>query len=150
MYEVRPLSFDSFEWAVNVAAKNMLEKEVQRPDFYDKPTIEKLASKMLVEGTGLIAYKKDRPVGAIGGIVHPNIYNPRILVLTELLWYVLPEFRQTRVGFQLLKAYRELADSVADEASLSTLTSSQINPSSLQKFGFELKESSYYYIRKDV
>ena len=145
MYEVKPISFDSFEWAVNVAAKNMINQEVKRPELYHRPTIEQLASRMLVDETGFIAYKEGRPVGAIGGILVPNIYNPQIFTLTELLWYVLPDHRQSRLGLLLLKSYKELADERADEATLSTLTASAINQRSLERLGFKLSEFCYLY-----
>lgn len=43
-------------------------------------------------------------------MIIPSIWSPKVLVLHELAWYVLPEYRNTTVGYKLLKAYLNYAE----------------------------------------
>jgi GNAT superfamily N-acetyltransferase len=43
-------------------------------------------------------------------MVLPSIWSPQILVLQELAWYVLPEYRNTTTGYRLVKAYLNYAE----------------------------------------
>ena len=51
-------------------------------------------TKMLETGTGVIFSLYDGPVGvgAIGGVVYPDLYSGH-LVATEFFWFVVPEYR---------------------------------------------------------
>lgn len=149
MYTTEFLSPAHYKWAVQVAGRNMLIHEVKRPDLYNREALEHLANKMMVDGTGILALHDGRPVGAIGGVVMPHIYNPNVTVLAELLWYVLPEYRNGRAGLLLLKAFRKLADEIADEATMSTLPSSDIKEETMAKFGFKFGEKGFHY-KKEI
>ena len=148
MYSTGLLTHEYFKWAVEVAAKNMIHHEVKRPELYYRPSIEALANKMMEEETGILVFKDGRPVGCLGGVVLPNIYNPNLTVMTELIWYVLPEYRNTRAGSMLLKAYIKLIEEKADEGTLSTLVTSEVHKRSLEKLGFIPGEFAFLY-RKD-
>lgn len=145
MYTVEDLTARDYKWAVQTAAKNMITEEVKRPDLYNLPQFEMLANLMMKQNTVVIVKYKGRPVGVIGGIVNPNLYNPDILTMAEILWYVLPEHRGGRAGYLLLKAIRDKADQYADDLNLSTLSESAVNESSLKKMGFQYVEKSYFY-----
>jgi hypothetical protein len=75
------------------------------------------------------------------------LFNPDIKTLAEIFWYVSPEHRQTRAGALLLLAFNKKAEEVADEATLSLLSSSEIKIESLEKRGFLLSEFAF---RKEV
>lgn len=148
MYTTGLLTPEHFKWAVHVAGKNMIMHEVKRPELYHRESLEALANKMMVDGTGILAFYNGRPVGAIGGILVPHIYNPNIIVLSELMWYVLPEYRNGRAGLLLIKEFKKLAEEIADEATLSTLPSSDIKTETLEKLGFTFGEKAFHYIKE--
>lgn len=145
MYTVEDLTARDYQWAVQVAAKNMIIEEVKRPDLYNMQQFELLANLMLQQKTVVIAKMNGRPVGVIGALVNPNVYNPNVMTMAEILWYVLPEHRGGRAGYLLLKAIKEKADDLADELTLSTLAQSAVNDASLARMGFEFAERAYFY-----
>ena len=147
MYTTGLLTQEHFKWAVHVAGKNMIMHEVKRPELYHRESLEGLANRMMLDGTMILAFYNERPVGAIGGVLVPHIYNPNIIVLSELMWYVLPEYRNGRAGLLLIKEFKKMAEELADEATLSTLPSSNIKSETLAKLGFHYGEKAFHYIK---
>ena len=142
-YVVRTLDDNTFDWFVNTAAVRMLTEELDRPELVNIERIEELSRKVQEEKTAFVVFSNNVPVGAIAGVVVSNLYNPCITTLTELFWYVLPEYRSTRVGFLLLKALEERAKEVANELTLSILPHSEVNINTLEKRGFKFEELSF-------
>lgn len=149
-YEVRLVEPKDFPWCAEVAAIRMLTEEVGRPDFVDVPSLYLILNKMYADKSGIVALVDGEYAGAIGGYLHPSIFNPEIAVMAELIWYVLPEYRQSRVGAMLLKAFDEMTEaSPAHEATLSLLNTSPIKHSSLEKKGFTVSEQAFRKIYKE-
>jgi ribosomal protein S18 acetylase RimI-like enzyme len=142
-YVVRRLEEDTFDWFVNTAAVNMLTVELNREELVNLERINELSLKVMEEGTAFVVLSNNIPVGAIAGIVISNLYNPNIVTLTELFWYVLPEYRSTRVGYMLLKALEKRAGEVANELTLSILPHSEVNIDTLEKRGFKFEELGF-------
>ena len=95
MYTTGLLTPEHFKWAVHVAGKNMIMHEVKRPELYHRESLEGLANRMMMDGTGILAFYNGRPVGAIGGVLVPHIYNPNIdQILMNIVnkYNVLPQF----------------------------------------------------------
>lgn len=89
------------------------------------------------------ADEQDR-YGFIAGAVARHPYNPDILVLSELFWWVGPEYRGTTVGARLLKhfmCYGFEAD--VDWIILTIENGTPIDPASLERAGFKLHERSF-------
>ena len=55
-----------------------------------------------------IAYAGEKPVGYLAATCVQNFYNWR-LIATQQMWYVLPEFRGSRAGVRLVRAFEEWA-----------------------------------------
>lgn len=146
-YTVEKLTYGDYVWGVEVAAIRMITEEVKRPELINRGQLYVLVEKMIKEGTALIAKCDGEPAGVIAGILTPNTLNPDILTLAELIWYVLPEYRNTRVGAMLMSEYTKLANEVSDEATLSLLPDSRVNLSSLAKKGFKPEEIA---LRKQI
>lgn len=142
-YTVEHLSDLDMEWFVETAAVNMLKDELKKPEYVDIENLYVLASTGALSGTAFVAKCDGIPVGALGGIVSPNLFNPSITIVTEVFWYVLPEYRNTRAGLLLLQAYGEACEKVADESSLSLLTTSQVNIKSIERKGYKLCENAF-------
>lgn len=47
--------------------------------------------------------------GAILGVVAPHPFNPRVLIATELFWYVEPEYRASKFSVNLVKQFEDKA-----------------------------------------
>ena len=143
MYKVRKANKDDSQWIIEVAAKRMVEDEYQRPELYNKSTMEALLNSCLDNGLVLLAEKDGERGGVIIGIVTNHPFNNEIKVLTELVWYILPEYRKSRMSVMLLDSYTKEAKGLADEATFSLLPTSNIKEESMQKRGYELMENGY-------
>jgi hypothetical protein len=139
-FEVVPLTEEHLDWFVNVAATRMLLDELNRPELLNPSTLRQLAIKGMDEGTAFVVTCLGAPVGALGGLLLPNLYNPSIKTLAELFWYVLPEYRNTRAGAMLFAAFDDKGEKCATESTLSILPNSAVNISTLNKRGFRLEE----------
>lgn len=142
-YTVEDLSMSTLEWFVGTAGVNMLVDEYKRPELLDYATLYGLGSKMMGEGTGFVVKADGEPVGAIGALLVPNIFNPKYKTLAEIFWYVLPDYRDTRAGAMVLNAFDKRAGELADAATLSLLSSSKVNIQTLAKRGYMLQELGF-------
>lgn len=140
---VEKLQVKDLEWFVEVAATRMLLEELKRPDLLNEDHIYRVSHYGMTSGTCLVAKSDEKPVGAIGAILAPNMFNPDIKTLVEIFWYVLPEHRNTRAGAMLLNAYDDMGREVADEATLSLLDSSEVNRASMGKRGWMVGEVAF-------
>lgn len=141
---VRIAELKDLDWIVNSASVNMIGIELQRPDLIYLPRLYQIVEKGIGEKTFFLAEDGDVPVGVLGSLLSEHLLNPSVKLLTELLWYVLPEYRKTRAGFLLFKYFDNTAKQIAHESVLSILTaSSEINIDSLEKRGFKLNEFAF-------
>lgn len=140
-FKIEKLSPSTLKWFVEVGGVNMLVDELKRPELIDLPTQYVIADRMMYGDTAWVVKKDDECVGGLGALLVPNLYNPRFTTLAEIFWYVLPEYRNSRAGLLLLKAFDEAAEDKADDAVLSLLPSSEVR--SLDKRGFKFGEKSF-------
>lgn len=132
------------EWLISTASVRMLVEELEKPEYVCFDRIEFLVDKGIEEGTILTVEKDGEPVGVLGSLLAPNLYNPKIKTLTEIFWYVIPEYRSTRAPYLLIKAFDALAKEVADEATFSLLLSSNnIKIDNMEKMGFKMQEFGF-------
>ena len=142
-YVVEKLTAQDYIWAVEVASVKMLTEELKRPDFVNRNELYKLVGRGIDEETILICKKDGEPVGIIGWLYSNNVFNPDLKVAAEVLWYILPEHRNSRAGYMLLKAYSDWAEERNTTALLSLLPGSKVNFKSLEKFGFKQSEFQF-------
>lgn len=150
-YEIGIIDKEDFQWCAEVASVRMLTEEVKRPELVDVPTLYLICNKMYEDQSAIVAKVDGEYAGAIGGYLHPNILNPNIATMAEMMWYVLPEYRRSRVGAMLLNAYdKMIKESPAHDATLSLLHTSPVNFSSIEKKGFKVEEQAFRKIYKEM
>lgn len=71
---------------------------------------KKVLSDMIDHHVLLVSPCGDGLAGAIGGRFHPHLFNPDVSCLTQLFWWVRPEFKNTSVGARLLDAYETVGE----------------------------------------
>jgi hypothetical protein len=143
-YTVSALTLNDYAWSVEVAGVRMILEEVGRPEILNRQQLYLLVDQMIAGGTALIAHCDGKPVGALGSILTPNLFNPQIITLAEVIWYVLPEYRNTRAGYLLLKGFDNLAEKLgADESVISLLNSSKVSVEGLAKRGYVREEQAF-------
>lgn len=94
----------------------------------------------------LVFVAEKETVGQLGfiiGAITPHLFNPKVVVLTELLWWVDPQFRKTRAGYLLLKQFVEWGKENTDWITFSVQTITPIKETTLKKFGFRQIEACY-------
>lgn len=72
--------------------------------------------------------------GLLMCMILPSIWSPKILVLHELAWYVLPEYRNTTVGYRLMKAYMNYAKQLVNSGRIKYYTLNKMVSSPNLKF----------------
>ena len=87
----------------------------------------------ILSGQGVI-YIEDG-IGLIMGIVMPTIWCDKTLVLNELAWYVKPEYRNTTVGYRLLKSYVDYGKQLKQEGRIKMFTIAKMVTSPDLKYG---------------
>lgn len=140
---VQPLGLDDIEWFVEVAAVRMLEEELKRPELVNLNQLYTLAGRGMQDGTAWVAKGFNGNIGALGGILTPNPFNPEYITLAEIFWWVEPVYRESRAGYMLYREFDKRAGEVADEATMSLLPSSTVSIKSLEKRGFLLGEFGF-------
>lgn len=84
-----------------------------------------------------------KSVGFICGVLTPHMLNPDIVVLTELFWWVMPEYRGSHAGSRLFIEFEQYGKKHADWVIMTLEENSPVRPESLEKRGFRLKERNY-------
>jgi hypothetical protein len=131
------------EWAARVAAARMIAEEVGRPELVNFDNLDLITATVISTGTALIAKVDGVCAGVVGGFLGPNVFNYNYTTLTEVIWYVLPEYRNTRVGLLLLKAFMDLGEEKADETMFCLINTSPVKIQTMEKRGFQLCEFNF-------
>ena len=142
MYKVMVATEEHIPWIRDVAATRMLKEEVYKPEYVNHTQIEHLIRQGIATNTMWIVLKNDVPVGALGALAVPSLFNPTIRTLMEIFWWVDPDHRTGRAGAMLLTTYVAEADNY-DEATLTLLTTSNVMNETLLKKGFHLREFGF-------
>lgn len=99
---------------------------------------------LIKEHVVLIAEENEIKLGMIGGMIVPNIYNPKYFGLQELFWWVKEEYRNTSAGMKLFKAFEKRAvDLQVDFISMVTTVYTPTLEKVYKKNGYKLIELSY-------
>lgn len=91
----------------------------------------------------LLAVNEETRLGFIGGFLTPHLFNPKLMVLCEVFWWVAEEHRGTRAGAMLLGAFLEYGEANADMITFALEAKSPVNENTLLKRGFVLQERNY-------
>jgi hypothetical protein len=91
----------------------------------------------------LISEVNDVPTGFIAGMVQPHHFNPEIMMLSELLWWVKVEHRGGLSGAALLDAFIAWGKEHCDWITFTIEKTTPISDAPLLKRGFRLTEKAY-------
>lgn len=101
---------------------------LQHPD--NEPYIRGLLAEIRAgRGIGLVSEREAEVTGLILGVIQPNVWNPDLRVLSELAWWVEPQYRHTTAGYRLLEAYDQQARQLQQQGRVHTTTISKITTS---------------------
>ena len=111
---------------------------------------EEHASKLLnalLHGRGLILIaEKEEPVGMLMAVIDQNVWDPDVLNMRELVYWVEPEHRGSTAGYRLLAEYNKIAQEYVEEGRISFYTMSKLAKSpdlDYGKFGYQRVEETW-------
>lgn len=116
-------------------------KQYQNLD--NEPYWNKLLDTILA-GAGIIYIENG--VGLIMAIITPTIWCDKTLYMQELAWYVKPNFRNTSVGYRLLKKYVDYGNELKAEGRIAMFAIAKMVTSpniKYEKFGFKKLDENW-------
>ena len=120
------------------------EAEVDYVKTLQDPTyINKLLDGILA-GSGIVFLEENK--GFIMGLITHTTWCNKTYQLYELAWYVKPEYRNTSIGYRLLKAYIDYGQKLNDEGriKLFSIVKMVTSPNiKYEKFGFKKLEETW-------
>lgn len=99
----------------------------------------------ILAGRG-VAIIDDAYAGMILAMINPSIWDPEILALNELAYYVVPEQRGGTLGYRLLKEYIHSAERLKTQGRIVYYTISKMTSSpdlNYNRFGFQKIEETW-------
>lgn len=108
-------------------------------ESYARGFLQNLIANHLV----ILSVKDGVRTGFIAGMVQQHHFNPSILMLSELLWWVSPEFRFGGSGAKLFLEFVNYGKEHCDCITMTLEETTPISDASLAKRGFRLTEKAY-------
>lgn len=142
---IRPATFDDADWLLMELRDFSRFFGTRRSLFPDDERTALLGLSHLIRKEPIfVAEASDgERVGFVAGTLAPHPFNPEIMVLTELFWWVTTEHRGSSAGARLLEKFINYGREHADWINLTLEANSPINPATLERRGFRLRERSY-------
>lgn len=97
-------------------------------------------------GVIFLAEREDQTVGMLIAVKNANIWDPDLIVMNELCYWVDPEWRGGTSGYRLLSAYKEHCDRLKEQGLIEAYTiSKMVNSPDLDysRFGFQKLEETW-------
>lgn len=114
-----------------------------RIPLYNAENAPAIAGDLIDKHIFFVAESQGRPLGFIVGALMPHFLNHAIRHLGEIFWWVSEEYRGTRAGGLLLRAFDEFGEGNADWVTMSLFEVSPIDDACLTARGYKKFESSY-------
>ena len=102
--KVRYLSKEEISLCIDGGRK--FYEEGNLPGQFNEESFINIWNRLYDTNTGFIlgAFGDNNIIGAIGGVLHPDI-NTRDLTCMEMFWYVIREYRKTGIGIDLFNEF---------------------------------------------
>lgn len=134
------------------AIEKMLDRyKVESPLDFHKNSPTEFARKILAQiwaGAG-VAFVSEDSAGVHGMIIaikNPNVWDPTVVAMNELAYWVNPERRGTSAGYRLLKAYADYCKELKEQGKIDYYTISKMTTSpdlDYGRFGFNKLEEMW-------
>jgi len=98
----------------------------------------------ILAGAGIIYLEPNK--GLVMAIMTPSIWCNKTLQLSELAWYVKPEYRNTSLGYRLLKKYVDYGNELKASGRIKFFTMAKMVTSpniKYEKFGFRKLDENW-------
>lgn len=95
-------------------------------------------------GAGKIFYQPGK--GLLMCVIMPSVWDDKMFLLHELMWYVRPQYRGSRIGFKLFKAYLEYGKELKNSGRIQYFTMTKLDSSpdfKYARYGFRVKDINW-------
>jgi len=138
-YVLRNAVAEDALYITDVCGKDMCSL-LGRAKWYDQSKVDGVVSQLIYGGHISVVEEDGVIVGAMGAVPTPWLWNPDVLLLAEVFWWVREDRRASRIGHMLLTAFEERGKALGvAEVVMSTMPSTTV---SLQKRGYQITEYS--------
>jgi len=113
-------------------------QQIQNKEYFD------FLMMRIIAGAGAIFIEEGK--GILISLIAPSIWCDKTLLLSELAWYVKPEFRNGTTGYRLIKKYIEHGKQLKESGRIKAFTIGKMANSpniKYEKFGFSKLEESW-------
>lgn len=142
--EIRRATPEDVDWLIPQLRRFSSFFGSKKPLFGDEEYARAGLLTLIEQHLFLLAEREDvGRMGFIAGYVLPHMFNPQIRLLAEAFWWVDEQYRGSRAGAQLLKAFMEWGEANVDWIQFSLEESSPVKEDAFLKRGFVLKERSF-------
>ena len=145
MYNIRYLEERDRRWVIDIAARRTIIEDLKKPNLYNEDQLNGLFSLAVCGNHAFVCERNGEVVGLVAGIRHGHLFNPNVELVSTLFWYVLPEYREGRSAYLLLKRYRKSLDDENIWCVFSTQEYSSAKEETFSRFGFSKGENIYRY-----
>lgn len=111
--------------------------------YPDDATATAILSGLIKTQPFWVAFHDDLLIGFIGGALAAHPFNPDLVVLSELFWWVDEAYRGSKAGLELLTTFIDHGQQHADWIVMTLEHESPISDRCLLKRGFRPKEHTY-------
>jgi len=96
-------------------------------------------------GIGLVSEKNGVVTGMLLAVCVPFLWDNSQLIMSEVAYWVEPEYRNSTAGYRLLKKYTEMCEDLRDSGRIVNYTVSQLAGQELDysRFGFKPIEQTW-------
>lgn len=133
--------------AVELLTVFLAETSYEHFDIHvDREHLGELTTKIYQRGSIWIAYEGTKPIGLLMAFLEPNMWTPNLVQFRELVWFVLPKYRNTTVGGRLFHYFMEQGQELLAQGQchgIVTTTMTTTRPVGLERRGFRLMEQTY-------
>ncbi len=133
------------------AEQQPLGKLQVEAEQYNDHHVRKVLNAVRTGGLLLIAQDKEQIAGVFMAVVTPDIWVPSMRIMSELVWWVNPQHRDSSAGLRLLKEYTKIGEQMVNKGDISTFTMTLLENSpkiNLEKRGWTPIESNYVFGEK--
>lgn len=142
---IRRATLDDAEKIVAMGERFFASTHYSEFAEYDNSHARALVERMIDSGVLLVADDGDI-IGMVGLVIAPFVFDPRLLVAYELMWWVAPEHQARGIGRKLIEAIPDKCkESGADVIQMIHLDNSPPAAKALyEKLGFKAREHSFF------
>lgn len=149
MINVRPATLNDIPWMLGELVRFDEFFGASRSLFPDLDYAKFVLTTLIETQKVFVAVEEDGDEvqfqGFIAGVLAPHYFNPKIMVLTELLWWVPPELRGGRAGAALFSMFMEVGHREADWIVMTLEEKSPVRAESLVSRGFQPYEQNFLF-----